>query len=66
MSETKSEAPKPISDELLSILVCPVSKKKVALSEDSTKLVCQERCDDAKCPREYPIENGIPKMLVED
>lgn len=66
MSETQAETPQPISDELLKILVCPVSKKKVALSDDKTKLVCQERCEDPKCPREYPIENGIPRMLVED
>jgi uncharacterized protein YbaR (Trm112 family) len=57
---------KPISDELLAILVCPRSKQKVALSEDKTKLVCQGRCEDAKCPREYRIENGIPVMLLED
>ncbi len=57
---------KPISDELLAILVCPRSKQKVALSEDKTKLVCQGRCDDPKCPREYRIENGIPVMLLED
>ena len=66
MSETQAETPQPISDELLKILVCPVSKKKVALNADKTKLVCQERCQDPKCPREYPIENGIPRMLVED
>ncbi len=66
MSDTQAEAPQPISEELLNILVCPVSKKKVALSDDKTKLVCQERCEDPKCPREYPIENGIPRMLVED
>ncbi len=56
----------PVSDELLAILVCPRSKKKVVLSEDKTKLVCQDRCDDPKCPREYRIENGIPVMLIED
>ncbi len=66
MPETQPEKSRPISDELLQILVCPVSKKKLDLSPDGTKLVCQERCDDAKCPREYPIENGIPRMLVED
>jgi uncharacterized protein len=64
MSDTKT--PPPISEELLKILVCPVSKHKVALSDDGTKLVCTEKCGDPKCPREYPIEKGIPKMLVED
>ncbi len=66
MSDNPAQVSQPISDELLNILVCPVSKKKVALSEDKTKLVCQERCQDPKCPREYAIENGIPRMLVED
>jgi uncharacterized protein YbaR (Trm112 family) len=66
MSNNQTQTPQPISDELLSILVCPVSKKKVVLSEDKTKLVCEDRCQDPKCPREYPIENGIPRMLVED
>ena len=57
---------KPISDDLLAILVCPRSKQKVALSDDKTKLVCQGKCEDPKCPREYRIENGIPVMLLED
>ncbi|NWJ46190.1 MAG: Trm112 family protein [Chloroflexi bacterium] len=56
----------PISEDLLAILVCPRSKKKVVLSEDKTKLVCTDKCDDPKCPREYRIENGIPVMLIED
>ncbi len=65
MSQASADE-KPISDELLAILVCPRSKQKVALSEDKTKLVCTERCEDPKCPREYRIENGIPVMLLED
>jgi uncharacterized protein YbaR (Trm112 family) len=56
----------PVSEELLAILVCPVSKHKVALSEDKTKLICVEKCQDSKCPREYRIDDGIPVMLVED
>lgn len=54
---------KPISDELLAILMCPKCKKgKVELSEDKTKLICQ----NPDCKHEYRIENGIPVMLVED
>jgi uncharacterized protein YbaR (Trm112 family) len=53
---------KPINPELLAILVCPKCKTKVELSEDNTKLVCQ----NPDCKREYRIENGIPVMLVED
>lgn len=65
MSDTTAQKQPPISEELLKILVCPLSKQKVVLSEDQTKLVCTEACQDPRCPREYPIENGIPKMLVE-
>lgn len=53
---------KPISDELLAILVCPRCKGKVELSPDNTKLICQNE----ECKREYKIENGIPIMLVEE
>lgn len=67
MSDHKAEnSQQVVSEELIKILVCPISKRKVALSDDQTKLVCLERCGDTSCPREYPIENGIPKMLVED
>jgi len=65
MSDVKADD-KPISDELLAILVCPRSKRKVALNEDKTRLVCQGTCEDPKCPRQYRIENGIPVMLLED
>ena len=61
MSQAQSDS-KPISDELLAILVCPRCKTKVQLSEDNTKLVCP----NPECKREYRIENGIPVMLVED
>ena len=53
---------KPVSDELLAILVCPKCKSKVDLSADNTKLICQ----NPDCKHEYRIENGIPVMLVED
>lgn len=66
MSDTQTPQPQTISQELLDILVCPLSKTKVILSEDGTKLLCTDECTDPKCPKQYPIENGIPKMLVED
>ncbi len=49
---------KPISDELLEILACPVCKTSVRL-EDS-KLVCDN------CGRRYRIEDGIPIMLIDE
>jgi uncharacterized protein YbaR (Trm112 family) len=47
-----------ISPELLAILVCPVDKQELRL-EDST-LIC------TVCGRTYPIEDGIPNMLVDE
>jgi uncharacterized protein YbaR (Trm112 family) len=47
-----------ISPELLEILVCPVDKEELRLEDQ--RLVC------TVCGRVYPIEDGIPNMLVED
>jgi uncharacterized protein YbaR (Trm112 family) len=47
-----------ISLDLLDLLVCPVDKAELRL--EGTTLVC------TTCQRRYPIENGIPNMLVED
>jgi uncharacterized protein YbaR (Trm112 family) len=47
-----------ISLELLDLLVCPVDKAELRL--DGTTLVC------TTCGRTYPIEDGIPNMLIEE
>lgn len=47
-----------IAADLLAILVCPVDKQPVRL--EGTSLVC------TACDRVYPIEDGIPNMLVEE
>jgi len=47
-----------ISPDLLAILVCPVDKQDVRL--EGTNLIC------TACGRSYPIEDGIPKMLVDE
>ena len=47
-----------ISLELLDLLVCPVDKAELRL--DGTTLTC------TNCGRTYPIEDGIPNMLVEE
>ncbi|HET7035332.1 MAG TPA: Trm112 family protein [Thermomicrobiaceae bacterium] len=49
---------KPISEELLAILACPVCKTPVRLEGD--KLVCDT------CGRRYRIEDGIPIMLIDE
>lgn len=53
-----TEQTKPISDDLLEILACPVCKTAVRLEEQS--LVC------TSCGRRYRIEDGIPIMLVDE
>ncbi len=46
-----------VSPELLALLVCPVDKQDLRLEGET--LVC------TACGRVYPIEDGIPNMLVE-
>ncbi|HEY7727889.1 MAG TPA: Trm112 family protein [Candidatus Eisenbacteria bacterium] len=50
----------PISDELLSILVCPQCKGDLRYERDAERLVC-----DA-CRLRYPIVDDIPVMLPEE
>ena len=47
-----------ISPELLEILACPADKQPVELQDSF--LVCRT------CGRRYPIEDGIPIMLIEE
>ncbi len=54
MSET---APAPVSAELLEILVCPVDHAKLEVVGDAL------RC--TSCGRLYPVQDGIPNMLVD-
>ena len=48
-----------IPQDLLEILVCPVCKEPVVLTEKNTGLKC------GKCRRVYPIQDDIPIMLVD-
>lgn len=47
-----------IKKELLDILACPACKKKIVQNHQDKTLDCQA------CGRKYPIEDGIPIMLV--
>lgn len=47
-----------LSPVLMELLVCPVDKQDLRLLE--LRLAC------TTCGRVYPIEDGIPNMLVED
>lgn len=58
MPQSTNEDGEVISDALLALLVCPIDKARLDLVE--SRLVC------TVCGREYPIENGIPNMLVEE
>ena len=49
-----------VSQDLLDILVCPVCKEPVALTEDNSGLKCPA------CRRVYPIRDDIPVMLVDE
>jgi uncharacterized protein YbaR (Trm112 family) len=57
MSDRASEA-QTVNPEVLALLVCPVDKADLELR--GNELVC------TVCGRRYPIENGIPNMLVEE
>jgi len=48
-----------IPQDLLEMLVCPVCKEPVVLTEKKTGLKC------GKCRRVYPIQDDIPIMLVD-
>jgi uncharacterized protein YbaR (Trm112 family) len=49
-----------VSQDLLDILVCPVCKEPVSLTEDHGGLRCPA------CHRVYPIRDDIPVMLVDE
>ena len=48
-----------IDPRLLEILRCPVDRGVLVEDEAASRLACQE------CGRRYPVEDGIPVMLVE-
>ena len=47
-----------VSPELLAILVCPIDKQPVRVDRRRARLHV--------CGRRFPIENGIPNMLVDE
>ena len=49
-----------ITEEFVEMLICPACKGKVRLKEDGSAIKCVE------CRRAYPINNGIPAMVVEE
>ncbi|MEN6519982.1 MAG: Trm112 family protein [Armatimonadota bacterium] len=51
---------KPISQRLLDMLRCPACEDRPRVELKDGKLVCE------KCGRVYPVEDGVPAMLVEE
>lgn len=49
-----------IDPVLAAILVCPVEHADLVEDEAASRLVC------TSCGRRYPVEDGIPVMLVEE
>ena len=50
----------PISDDLLSILVCPKCKGELELTQAQDGLICQP------CKLVYEIRDDIPIMLIDE
>ena len=49
----------PISEKLLNILACPACEDRPKVEIRGESLYCP------KCHRLYPIEDGVPLMLVD-
>ena len=52
----------PIQDDLLEILVCPLSKAELVYDEEGDRLIST----DKMTRRRYTIDNDIPIMLADD
>jgi uncharacterized protein YbaR (Trm112 family) len=53
--------PKPLIDpELLAIMQCPACAGDLSERHDRPALVC------ASCGRAYPVDDGIPVMLIDE
>ena len=50
----------PISEELLSILVCPQCKGDLRYDREADRLTCEA------CRLRYPVVDDIPVMLIEE
>ncbi len=48
-----------VSQDLLEILVCPICKEPVLLTEDHSGLKCP------RCRRVYPVRDDVPVMMVD-
>jgi uncharacterized protein YbaR (Trm112 family) len=51
-----------LSKELLDVLTCPLCRSAFSYREKESKVVCRNN----GCGKEFPVEDGIPLMLVEE
>jgi uncharacterized protein len=49
-----------LKQELISMLVCPISKEKLIYDKDANELIAK------KSGLAYPVKDGIPIMLPEE
>ena len=49
-----------LKQELISLLVCPISKEKLIYDKDTNELIAK------KSGLAYPVKDGIPIMLPEE
>jgi uncharacterized protein YbaR (Trm112 family) len=49
-----------LKQELISMLVCPISKEKLIYDKDTNELIAK------KSGLAYPVKGGIPIMLPEE
>ena len=49
-----------VDARLLELLRCPACVERPEVREEGEALVC------VQCDRRYPVENGIPRMIVDD
>ena len=50
-----------LSNELLQAIACPLCKSGLRYEIEHSKLVCK----NPRCNKDYPVEDGMPIMLVE-
>lgn len=50
-----------LSGELFQAVACPICKSGLKYEPEHSKLVCK----NPLCRKDYPVEDGMPIMLVE-
>ena len=56
----ENESTSPVDPKLVEMLVCPACRTRVAAVERALQ------CINPECRRRYPIQDGIPVMLIDE